>query len=79
MALYNYLGSAHYWSPLLKKGEIESRTYEEWTSNIDWEKALSGPRGGNQSRNMKKANPPSGRPLLPIGGTLEKWSPSLRK
>ena len=26
-----------------KKGEIESRTYEEWTSNIDWEKALSGP------------------------------------
>ena len=36
-------------------------------------------RGGNQSRNMKKANPPSGRPLLPIGGTRERWNPSLRK
>ena len=42
-ALYNYLGSAQYWSPLLKKGEIELQTYEEWTSNIDWEKAISGP------------------------------------
>ena len=37
-ALYNYLGSAQYWSPLVKSGEIESRSYAEWTSNIDWQK-----------------------------------------
>ncbi|MDG1325276.1 MAG: hypothetical protein P8P49_05875, partial [Opitutales bacterium] len=36
--LYNYLGSAQYWSPLVKSGEIESRSYPEWTSNIDWQK-----------------------------------------
>ena len=37
-AKYNYLGSAQYWSPLVKSGEIESRSYAEWTSNIDWQK-----------------------------------------
>ena len=37
-AKYNYLGSAQYWSPLVKSGEIESRSYAEWTSEIDWQK-----------------------------------------
>ena len=36
---YNYLGSAQYWSPLVKAGEIEGRSYGEWT-DIGWEKVL---------------------------------------
>ena len=55
--LYNYLGSAQYWSPLLKKGEIESRTYEEWTSNIDWEKALGGPAWRKSVQEYEKGKP----------------------
>lgn len=37
-SLYNFLGAAQYWSPLVKSGEIEDRSYEEWVDGIDWER-----------------------------------------
>ena len=41
--LYNYLGSAQYWSPLLKSGEIENRSFKEWIEEIDWGKVFRSP------------------------------------
>lgn len=34
--LYNFLGGAMYWSPLLGTGEIEDKSYAEWTDR-DWD------------------------------------------
>jgi hypothetical protein len=68
--LYNYLGSAHYWSPLLKKGEIESRTYDEWTSNIDWEKAFSGPAWRKSVQKYEE-----GKPTVWTAAFTHRWHP----
>ncbi len=36
---YNFLGAAQYWSPLVESGNIEGRSYTEWT-DINWEKVM---------------------------------------
>ena len=68
--LYNYLGSAHYWSPLLKKGEIESRTYGEWTSNIDWETVFS---GAEWRKSVQEYN--QGKPTVWTAAFTHRWHP----
>ena len=37
-SLYNFLGAAQYWSPLVQTGKIENRSYEEWVEGIDWKR-----------------------------------------
>lgn len=39
---YNFLGAAQYWSPLVKSGDIENKTYPEWVDEIYWERAAFG-------------------------------------
>ena len=41
-SLYNFLGPAQYWSPLVKTGEIEERSFEQWTNGIDWDRSAFG-------------------------------------
>lgn len=36
---YNFLGGAMTWSPLVASGDIENKSYEEWTAGADWSKA----------------------------------------
>jgi len=55
--LYNYLGSAQYWSPLIKSGEIESKPYEEWTSKIDWPKVTRAPAWRKSVENYNQGIP----------------------
>ena len=55
--LYNYLGSAQYWSPLIKSGEIESKSYEEWTSKIDWPKVTRAPAWRKSVENYNQGIP----------------------
>jgi hypothetical protein len=35
--LYNFLGDAMSWSPLVSTGNIENKSYAEWTAGIDFE------------------------------------------
>ncbi|MFT5122217.1 MAG: hypothetical protein ACI97B_000845 [Verrucomicrobiales bacterium] len=43
-SLYNFLGAAMFWSPLVATGKIENRSYEDWVGGIDWEhQAFGGP------------------------------------
>ena len=67
--LYNYLGSAQYWSPLLKKGEIESRTYEEWTSKIDWPRVTKYPGWRKSIENYNQ-----GIPTVWTAAFTHRWS-----
>ena len=41
-SLYNFLGAAQYWSPLVQTGKIENRSYEEWVEGIDWKRRAFG-------------------------------------
>ncbi|MCL5268966.1 MAG: hypothetical protein M1457_00045, partial [bacterium] len=34
-----YLNYGMVWSPLVKAGDIENKTYEQWTQGIDWSSA----------------------------------------
>ena len=66
-ALYNYLGSAQYWSPLVKSGEIESRSYAEWTSNIDWRKIFQ----ASWKKSVVDYN--QGKPTVWSAGFSHRW------
>lgn len=67
--LYNYLGSAQYWSPLVKSGEIESKSYEEWTSKIDWPKVTRAPAWRKSVENYNQ-----GKPTIWSAGFTHRWS-----
>ena len=66
-AKYNYLGSAQYWSPLVKSGEIESRSYAEWTSDIDWQKIFK------SSWKKSVINYNQGKPTVWSAGFSHRW------
>jgi hypothetical protein len=53
-----YLNYAMNWSPLLQKGDIEDKTYEEWTKGIDWSSATENPHIAGESSIWVKENLP---------------------
>ena len=63
---YNYLGSAQYWSPLLKTGEIEGRSYGDW-ADIDWKKVFRPPH----RKSIKEYG--SGVPTVWSAGFSHRW------
>jgi hypothetical protein len=67
--LYNYLGSAQYWSPLIKSGKIESKSYEEWTSKIDWSKVTRAPAWRKSIENYNQ-----GKPTVWTAAFTHRWS-----
>ena len=69
---YNYLGSAQYWSPLVKFGEIEGRSYEEWT-DIDWDKVF------RPAYRKSIANHDTGVPTVWSAGFSHRWHIQVMK
>ena len=67
--LYNYLGSAQYWSPLLKSGEIENRSFKEWIEKIDWGKVFRSPSWRKSVADYNK-----GIPTVWSAGFSHRWS-----
>ena len=67
--LYNYLGSAQYWSPLVKSGEIENRSYQEWVEGIDWPKISRAPSWRKSVLDYNR-----GIPTVWSAGFSHRWS-----
>lgn len=65
---YNFLGAAQWWSPLLKSGEIEGRSYREWTEDIDWERSAF---GGAHRKSIKDYD--SGVPTTWTAAFTHRW------
>jgi len=53
-----YLNYAMNWSPLVLQGDIEDKSYEEWTRGIDWSSATENPHTAEESSIWVKENLP---------------------
>ena len=56
-SLYNFLGAAQYWSPLVQAGKIEDRSYEEWIEGIDWNRRAFGGKHRKSTEDYAKGSP----------------------
>ena len=68
-SLYNFLGAAQYWSPLLKSGKIEGKTYQDWVSGIDWERSAF---SGKHRKSFKDYD--TGVPTVWTAAFTHRWS-----